>query len=399
MLTRRICHVFVISLFAGFSCVSASEPHYDTIKLTAETIAGANRIEAYLPEIQHKNIALVANHSSLVTGVPLSDTLQKLGVSIAKIFSPEHGFNGTKKEGEIVNDEIKSEYSIPIISLYGNKKKPSVSDLDNIDLVIFDIQDVGVRFYTYISTLTLVMEACAENKIPLIVLDRPNPNGFYIDGPVLDTAFRSFVGMHPVPVIYGLTIGEYAMMVNGENWLENGLKCDLRIIPLKNYNRNQIELLSAPPSPNLKTWQSIYLYPSLCFFEGTIISVGRGTEKPFEVFGHPNLLTGSFQFVPHGDNTVLANKVCYGQNLSGYAENYIFNQKIIVLNWLINSYNILLEGDTFFNAYFDNLAGTDQLRKDIISHLPEEQIRAKWMSDIEVYKKIRIKYLLYPDFE
>jgi uncharacterized protein YbbC (DUF1343 family) len=399
MLTRRIYRVFVISLFTCISCASASVPQIDTLRLTDETISGASQFSLYIPDIQNKNIALVANLSSHIAGVLLADTLQKLGVSIRKIFSPEHGFKGTQKEGEIVNDETKSENSIPIISLYGNKKKPSVSDLKDIDLVIFDIQDVGVRFYTYISTLTLVMEACAKNNIPMIVLDRPNPNGFYIDGPVLDTAFRSFIGMHPVPVVYGLTIGEYAMMVNGENWLEKGLKCDLKVIPLKNYKRNQISLLPTPPSPNLKSWQAIYLYPSLCLFEGTCLSVGRGTDRPFEVYGHPNMMTGSFQFIPTGENTVLANKVCYGQNLSGFADNYIYNRKKIVLDWLISSYNILSGSDIFFNAYFDNLAGTDQLRKDILSHIPESQIREKWINDIEVYKKIRIKYLLYPDFE
>lgn len=399
MITRRIYHLFVMSLFAGFSCVSASVPQNNLIRLTEETIAGAHRTELYLPEIQHKNVALVANHSSLVAGVPLADTLHKLGITIIKIFSPEHGFKGILKEGEFVNDEIKAENSIPIISLYGNKRKPSNSDLKDIDILVFDIQDVGVRFYTYISSLTLVMEACAENKIPLIVLDRPNPNGFYIDGPVLDTAFRSFVGMHPVPIVYGLTIGEYAMMVNGENWLENGLKCELKIIPLKNYRRDQISLLPTPPSPNLKSWQSIYLYPSLCLFEGTIMSVGRGTERPFEVFGHPNLMTGSYQFVPQGENTVLANKVCYGSNLIGYAENFVLNKKEIVLYWLINSYDLLSGSESFFNAYFDNLAGTDQLRKDIISHISEDQIREQWSEGIDEYKKIRIKYLLYPDFE
>ncbi|MFZ4464206.1 MAG: exo-beta-N-acetylmuramidase NamZ family protein [Bacteroidales bacterium] len=399
MLTRRIYRVFVISLFTCISCASASVPQNDTLRLTDETITGTEQLELYIPDIQNKKIALVANHSSMLGSISLVDTLQNLGITISRIFSPEHGFRGTMKEGESVQDETLKNQAISIVSLYGNKKKPSNSDLKDIDILVFDIQDVGVRFYTYITTLTLVMEACAENKIPMIVLDRPNPNGFYIDGPVLDTAFRSFVGMHPVPVVYGLTIGEYAMMVNGEKWLEKGLKCDLKVIPLKNYYRSQISLLHTPPSPNLKSWQAIYLYPSLCFFEGTSLSVGRGTARPFEVYGHPNLMTGSFQFIPAGENTVLENKVCYGQDLSGYANNYKFNPKEIVLYWLIESYNMLSKNDSFFNAYFDRLAGTDQVRKDILSGIPEEKIREKWSHDIDTFKKIRIKYLLYPDFE
>jgi uncharacterized protein YbbC (DUF1343 family) len=352
----------------------------------------------YLSDIQDKKVGLVVNHSSIIGKMHLLDTLLAIGIEVKCIFTPEHGFRGNEEAGKIIDNAFDAKTSLPIVSLYGQKKKADPSDLAGIDIILFDLQDVGVRFYTYISTLSYMMEACAENNIKLIVMDRPNPNGFYIDGPVLDTNFRSFVGMHPVPIVYGLTIGEYAMMVNGENWLANKVKCDLKVIPLINYNRNNISKLNVPPSPNLRTWEAIYLYPSLCLFEGTIVSVGRGTEFPFQVFGHPEYVQGSFMFIPKGEKVFLEGQHCYGCNLRGFAENYSNNPKQIELFWLLDTYKILSPNKNYFNGYFDKLAGTDQLRIDIEAGLSPEAIRNSWKPDLDNYKKIRKKYLLYPDF-
>jgi uncharacterized protein YbbC (DUF1343 family) len=364
----------------------------------AETVVnGSSQLELYVPDIQNKRVGLAANQSSIIHQTHLLDTLLKLGVDVKCIFTPEHGFRGKEEAGEQINNSFDSKTSLPIVSLYGNKKKPEPEDLKGIDIILFDLQDVGVRFYTYISTLSLMMEACAENNIKLIVLDRPNPNGFYIDGPVLDTNFRSFVGMHPVPVVYGLTIGEYAMMVNGEKWLANKLNCDLKVVPLKNYNRNNISKLTISPSPNLRTWEAIYLYPSLCLFEGTIVSVGRGTDFPFQVFGHPEYIQGSFMFTPKGNKVFLEGQNCYGSNLIGYSENYSNNPKQIELFWLLDTYKTLSSNNTYFNGYFDKLAGTDQLRKDIEAGISQELIRKSWQPALDNYKIIRKKYLLYPD--
>jgi uncharacterized protein YbbC (DUF1343 family) len=268
--------------------------------------------------------------------------------------------------------------------------------------MLFDIQDVGVRFYTYISTLTLVMEACAEAGVPLIVLDRPNPNGFYIDGPVLDTSLRSFVGMHPVPVVYGMTIGEYALMINGEGWLKNGVRCDLYVIPMENYDRSQIVKLPVKPSPNLPSWQSVYLYPSLCLFEGTVISVGRGTDYPFEVAGHPDLKSGSYAFTPRSipgvaDKPPFEGQTCYGQNLKDYAENFNDYEFHFNIDFLISYFNELNSGEKFFNPYFDKLSGDPSLKKAILAGKTSDEIRASWKEKREDFIYIRSKYLLYTD--
>jgi uncharacterized protein YbbC (DUF1343 family) len=365
---------------------------------STSVISGSSQLSQYLTEIQNKKIGIVVNQSSVIHNTHLLDTLVNLGIDVNCIFTPEHGFRGSEEAGVLIEDHFDSKTGLPIISLYGKKRKAEPADLQGIEVILFDLQDVGVRFYTYISTLTYMMEACAENNIKIIVLDRPNPNGYYIDGPLLDSAFASFVGMHPVPIVYGMTIGEYALMVNGEKWLANKAKCDLRVIPLQNYNRNNIYRLEFPPSPNLRSWEAVYLYPSLCLFEGTIVSIGRGTEFPFEVYGHPDYPEGSFSFTPKGNKVLLDEQVCHGQYLVDYAGKYAGNPKQIKLNWIIDCYQKLASEQTYFNSYFDKLAGNDQLRKDIESGKPIPEIRKSWESGLDNYKKIRIKYLLYPDF-
>lgn len=371
-------------------------------------ITGAQNTSAYLPLLQAKKVAVVANHASLIGQIHLVDSLQKIGVNLVKILSPEHGFRGKASAGEKIENNVDSISQLPIISLYGNHKKPTKEDLAGTDIVLFDLQDVGVRFYTYISTLTYVMEACAENNIPLIVLDRPNPNGFYVDGPVLEPEFKSFVGLHPVPVVYGMTIGEYAKMVNGEGWLANKQMCDLTVVSLKGYTRNMIVELPIKPSPNLPNWESVYLYPSLCFLEGSIMSVGRGTDFPFQIYGHPDFIIGSFAFSPQSNegskHPKYRGEQCYGINLKDYANNYINNPQQLNLSFLIEAFKMAprqfndrsaFVQKKFFNDYFDNLAGTDKLRKLIGLGISEEDIRSYWKQDLDDFKKIRMKYLTY----
>lgn len=362
---------------------------------------GAQQTEAYSDLLHGKKVAVVANQSSLIGMVHLVDSLLHLKVDIVKIFTPEHGLSGKADAGASVSSSVYGDTGIPVISLYGKKKQPSPADMAGIDLAVFDLQDVGVRFYTYISTLTYIMQACAEAGIPLIVLDRPNPNAFYVDGPVLEPAFRSFVGLHPVPVVYGLTIGEYSMMVNGENWLENGKMCKLTVIPLKEYTHRMIVELAQNPSPNLKSWKAVYLYPSVCLFEGTVMSVGRGTEFPFEVYGHPELKELGYHFIPEkmagaNDPKFLGQK-CYGERLSAFASNYATNSGRLHLDWLIRAYQLFGQKTLFFNTYFNLLAGNTRLRQQIEAGMSEAAIRKSWESDLQAYKKIRAKYLLYPD--
>ena len=366
-----------------------------------DAMVGASRLELYLPELKDKNVGVVANQTSIFNETHLIDTLISHNVNIKKIFTPEHGFRGTADEGALINNSIDEKTQLPIISLYGNNKKPTAEQLKDIDILLFDLQDVGTRFYTYISTMTYVMEAAAENNIPIIVLDRPNPNGFYIDGPILEAENTSFVGLHQVPVVYGLTIGEYAMMVNGEYWLKDSLQCDLTVIPLGDYNRNAIYKLPVKPSPNLPNWESVYLYPSLCFFEGTIVSVGRGTETPFQVYGHPSMRE-EFTFTPRqaeGRNRpLLCDKECHGEQLTQYAINYKKNKKELNLTWIINAYHQLKDKEKFFNNFFVKLSGTKELQKQIKDGFSEDEIRESWKKDLDKYKKIRAKYLLYKDF-
>jgi uncharacterized protein YbbC (DUF1343 family) len=366
-------------------------------------LPGAYMTGKYLPLLKGKKIGIVANNTSKINKTHIIDSLISLKINVVKIFGPEHGFRGDQPDGKEITNSKDLKTGTEVISLYGNHKKPTKADLSDIDIIIFDIQDVGARFYTYISTLTYVMEACAENNVPLIVLDRPNPNGYYIDGPVLEPAFASFVGMHPVPVVYGMTIGEYAAMVNGEKLLKNRLNCSLTIIKCDNYNHNSRYQLAVRPSPNLQDMKAIYLYPSLCLFEGTVVSVGRGTDKPFKVFGHPQLTIGSYMFLPEpikgiSEDPPLKGLICIGQNVEKASEK-IKKEGYLELGWLIDAYKNIGEKTEFFNSYFDKLAGNSKLREQIIAGKSETEIHKSWQPDLGAFKKIRKKYLLYPDFE
>tara|TARA_B100001175_G_scaffold140832_1_gene119516 strand:- start:251 stop:1279 length:1029 start_codon:yes stop_codon:yes gene_type:complete len=341
---------------------------------------------------------VVSNHTSKFykskNKTHLVDSLLSRGVNILKVFAPEHGFRGNSDAGERIVNSIDSETGIPIISLYGNKKKPSETDLKNIDIIIFDIQDVGARFYTYLSTLHYVMESCAENNIELIVLDRPNPNGHYIDGPVMESESMSFVGLHPVPIVYGMTIGEYALMINGEKWLKNNMKSKLKIIELSNYNRNSKYILSERPSPNLPNLKSINLYPSLCFFEQTPISVGRGTTNQFQIIGKPDWEKTNYQFKPISMSGAkypkFENQICNGYSLKN--EKYLSE---ISLKWLILAYKNEKNKENFFKSGFHRLAGNKNLEKQIKNGVDEIEIKESWTEGLKKFKNIRKKYLIY----
>ena len=338
----------------------------------------------------------MVNHTSLVGETHLVDTLVKLGVQVIKIFGPEHGFRGDAADGEHVNDSLDAKTGLPVLSLHGANRKPSASQLANVDLVIFDIQDVGARFYTYISTMHYVMEACAEHGKRLIVLDRPNPNGNYVDGPIREPEFKYFLAMHPIPIVHGLTVGELAQMINGEGWLEGGLTCDLTIIPIKNWSHQDEYSLPVRPSPNLPNDQSIKLYPSLCLFEQTVISVGRGTTMQFQVLGNPELKDLNFQFIPISMKGISntpphQDKLCYGEDLRSVKAERKFD-----LSYLLKFYNLYPNKEKFFLAYFDNLAGTRTLKQQIIAGRSEAEIRASWEPELSKYKEMRKKYLLYP---
>ncbi len=355
------------------------------------------RTDLYLDTLRKKRVGVVTNQTGTIGQTHLVDTLISSGVNVVKVFAPEHGFRGKAGAGEHVSSTVDYKTGLPIMSLYGNTKKPSVEMMQDIDIMIFDIQDVGVRFYTFISTLHYVMEACAEANIPLVVLDRPNPNCNYVDGPVLDTNFRSFVGMHPVPIVYGMTIGEYGEMINGERWLSNGVVCNLTVIPLANYTRKSIYELPIPPSPNLRTNTSIYLYPSLCFFEGTSVSVGRGTDFPFEVYGHPSFPESDFSFVPKSQtgalNPLWKDSTCFGYNLREEAEK---RPTKLNLSYFMNAYN-LLKGQNFVtNQRFLNLlVGNNKLIEQLDSGFTQKEIRASWQTELVEFKIIRAKYLIY----
>ena len=359
---------------------------------------GAENVSFYLEHLKDKKVAIVGNHTSQVSGVHLVDTLMSLGVKVVKVFAPEHGFRGKEDAGKSISNNIDQKTGLPIFSLYGKYKKPTKEQLSGVDVLVFDIQDVGVRFYTYISTLHYVMEACAENKVKLIVLDRPNPNAHYVDGPVLEKTYSSFVGMHPVPIIYGMTIGEYARMINGERWLKGGIQCNLEIIKNKNYNHQSVYHVPIPPSPNLKSDQAIALYPSLCLFEGTTVSVGRGTNSPFEHFGHPKFPKQNYKFKPQSidgaSNPLHKNIWCYGFDLSGIQRDSILQFN---LDYLIEARTLLKSTNSFINRrdFFNKLAGNKTLGDQLLSGLSESEIRASWQSDLENFKKIRAKYLIY----
>lgn len=384
-------------------------------------IPGAERLNVYLPLIKGKRLGIFANQTSTVGNTHLVDTLRKAGVDIKVIFGPEHGFRGTADAGEKVGNYTDERTGIPVVSLYGSKRKPSAEDVKDVDVLIFDIQDVGVRFYTYISSLEHFMEAAIELNKPLIVLDRPNPNGHYVDGPVLDKKYRSFIGMQPIPVVYGMTIGEYARMILGEKWLSASSmallknnpasKFKLTVVNCANYTHKSQYILPVRPSPNLPNIQSIYLYPSTCFFEGTVLSEGRGTDKPFQVFGHPSLPNTLYAFTPNPNegakNSKLYGQLCYGWDLSGSIEEV--RKKVdnkLQLKWLIEAYKLFPEKDKFFilpksgkmeESFFNKLAGNNELWQQIRDGKSEAEIRKSWEPALATFKKIRKKYLLYAD--
>jgi uncharacterized protein YbbC (DUF1343 family) len=363
---------------------------------STSVVVGASQLDVLLPKLKDKRVALVVNYTATVGDTHLADTLKGSGVVIKKIMAPEHGFRGTAANGEHVKDGFDTKTNLPVVSLYGNNRKPTADQLSDVDVVVYDIQDVGVRFFTYIGTLHYVMEACAENGKKLIVLDRPNPNSGYIDGPVLSPDHKSFVGMHPVPVVHNMTVAEFAQMINGEGWLGNNLKCDLEVIALQNWKHGDRYSLPLKPSPNLPNDQAVRLYPSICFFEGTVLSLGRGTDFPFQALGHPDLKGFSFQFTPVtiegiAKNPPQENKLCYGLDL----RNVKIPEDKIDLHYLIDMYKAFPEKDKFFNSFFERLAGNDILRQQIKDGLSEEEIRKSWQKDLEAYKEIRKKYVLY----
>lgn len=394
-----------------------------------QIVTGAERINVYLPLIKDKKVGIFANQTSMVGNTHLVDTLFKSGVNIKVIFGPEHGFRGKADAGEKVANTIDAATGIPIISLYGSKKKPSAEDLKDIDILLFDIQDVGVRFYTYISSLQDFMEAAFENSKPLMILDRPNPNGHYVDGPILEKKFKSFVGMQPVPIVYGMTIAEYAFMIAGEKWLNEKANArhtyyktaknsadtpfHFQVIKCQNYTHKNKYILPVKPSPNIPSIQSIYLYPSTCFFEGTVLSEGRGTNQPFQVFGHPLLPKNLFSFTPNPNegakNSKLYGQVCYGWDLSGSPDEVfskVNNQ--IQLKWLVEAYKLFPKKDSFFiipksgkeeDYFFNKLAGNATLRQQIKAGKTIAQIKKTWEPGLKKFRAIRKKYLLYPDFD
>jgi uncharacterized protein YbbC (DUF1343 family) len=364
---------------------------------------GIVQTDLYLPLLKDKSVGVVANQTSVIGRYHLVDSLKGSGVNIKCVFAPEHGFRGEKSAGEKVLNSIDKKTGLKIISLYGKNVAPKESDLNGIDIILFDIQDVGVRFYTYISTLQYIMEACSDKNIQLIILDRPNPHSFYIDGPVLKPEFSSFVGMQSVPVVYAMTIGEYAMMLNGEGWLKGKKKCNLKVIPIKNYTHNSKYQLRIPPSPNLPDMDAVYLYPSICFFEGTHVSLGRGTDKPFRLIGFQNNKKDTVSFTPKEIPGIAVNPpyedtLCKGIDLSREGKKVILN-KSLKLKWLLEMYAAFPDKEKFFNNFFDKLAGTDQLRLQITQNKTEKEIRNSWKGDIDKFKIIRKKYLLYEDFE
>lgn len=358
-------------------------------------VTGADQVNLLLPKLQGKRVALTVNHTSLIGKTHLADSLKNLGINIVKIFGPEHGFRGNAADGELVNDSVDLKTGIPLVSLYGKNKKPTAQQLADVDVVVFDIQDVGTRFYTYIGTMHYVMEACAESGKKVIILDRPNPNDF-VDGPMNDKPLKSFVAMHTIPIAHGLTVGELAQMLNGEGWLLNKVKCDLEIISVKNWKHSEPYLLPIGPSPNLPNNQAIQLYPSICLFEGTVISLGRGTTFPFQVLGNPELKQLPFTFTPVTIKGVAVkppheNKLCYGIDLRQDKP-----ARKIDLSYVLKMYSLYPDKEKFFTSYFDILAGSPTLQQQIKDGLTEEQIRASWQPELDKFKALRKKYLLYP---
>ncbi len=382
----RIC---VLSIFLlGFTACEAQ-------KTKAKVIVGAEQLNELLPLLNNQRIGLVVNNTTLVNKTHLADTLVKLGVQVKKIFGPEHGFRGDAADGEHVNDAKDAKTGVPVVSLYGKNYKATPEQVKDLDVLIFDIQDVGARFYTYISTMHYLMETCAENNKKLIILDRPNPNGSYVDGPIRQDELKSFVGMHPIPITHGMTIGELAQMINGEGWLEGGKKCDLKVIKLKNWKHDDDYSLPVRPSPNLPNDQAVRLYPSICLFEGTVISLGRGTPTPFQILGNPELKDMPFSFTPvpingYSIEPPLKGQLCYGIDLRT-----VTPPRNVDLKYLLMFYQQYPDKEKFFIAYFDKLAGTTQLKQQIKDGLTEDQIRESWKPGLDAFNAKRKKYLLY----
>lgn len=366
-----------------------------------EPIPGGARFDQYLPMLKDKGVALVVNHTSMIDDVHLLDTLLSQGINVKSIFAPEHGFRGEADAGATIENSIDSKTGVPVISVYGSKKKPDAKDLEGVDVVIFDIQDVGARFYTYISTMHYIMEACTELDLEMLVLDRPNPNGDYIAGPIREAELESFVGKHPIPIVHGLTVGELAQMINGEGWLPNGDTCKLQVIPVANYDHNTLYRLPIAPSPNLPNDVAIRLYPSLCLFEGTMMSIGRGTDFPFQVVGFPDSTFGDFQFTPvsmPGKSTYPKHqdKNCFGIDLRTIALDHKFT-----IEYIIEFYEKVAKHEAFVNrgSFFDKLAGTTILQEQLKQGFTAKEIYQTWEADLQAYKSMRKKYLLYKDFE
>ncbi len=365
-------------------------------------VCGADRTDEYVSLLEGKSVGVVANHTSMIHHVHLVDSLLSMGIVVKRIFAPEHGFRGMADAGEIIENEIDTTTGLPVISLYGNNKKPAKTHLSDLDVMVFDIQDVGVRFYTYISTLHYVMEACAEENISLIVLDRPNPNGDVIDGPVLTPEYSSFVGMHPVPIAHGMTVAEYARMINGEGWLKDGMSCDLSWVACVNYNHSMQYEAPVPPSPNLPNHRSIRLYPTLCLLEATTLSVGRGTDMQFQVCGHPALKgKAEFSFVPQSNEGATypkhENTTCYGFDLREDSDVFQFKPGQLQLAFLLDLYEIFPDDVSFFKSpsFFDKLSGDSRLRHQITKGHSADSIRQSWQADLTSFKKMRQRYLLY----
>ena len=399
--------VIIIALISAGSCQAQMPNH--TPKPDLNIVCGAERLDVLLPLLKGKNVALLVNQTAQVNGTHLVDTLLHYGITIKKIYAPEHGFRGTADAGEHIDNATDAKTGIPVISLYGDKKMPSTDDLAGVDVVVFDIQDVGARFYTFISSLHYLMQACAENKKPLIVLDRPNPNGWYVDGPVMKPAFTSFVGVDPIPVVHGLTVGEYAQMVNGESWLPKGEQCPLQVVTCLNYDHTKHYSLPVKPSPNLPNDLAIELYPSICFFEGTNVSVGRGTDMPFQVIGSPNAkFSGAYEFTPRSTdgakNPPFLKQTCYGFDLRKpeNVKDGLYGKGSFTFQYLIAMYHYYgPDRSTFFlkNNFIDKLMGTDEVRKMLEEGESEKEIRVTYQKDLDTYKEKRKRYLLYADFE
>ncbi len=388
--------IFIQAVFFRFLIVLMSL----LVPGTQGILTGAEQTGEYVEMLRGKRVGIVANHTSLIGGVHLVDSLLSLGIDVRRIFSPEHGFRGMAGPGQPVEDDVDKATGLPVISLYGEKRKPDPEDLNGLDIIVYDIQDVGVRFFTYISTLHYVMEACAREGRELLVLDRPNPNGFFIDGPVLDTSLWSFVGLHPVPVVYGMTVAEYARMINGEGWLEDGVKCPLDYVKCRNYTHRSRFKLPVSPSPNLPNMNAVYLYPSLALFEGTVISVGRGTGFPFETFGHPGMEGTDFTFIPvsipsQSMHPKHEGDTCRGFDLRIYRKIAPGGLGKVKLDWLIYAYHHTPDKVRFFKPYFYQLTGTDKIPPQIILGYTAGQIRKTWEPELAEFRSIRAKYLLY----